>query len=223
MRLLRGDYGQQTVYSHDPVSVARSFEAEGADVIHVVDLDAAKTGELKNLEHVTAIARSVGIPVEVGGGIRNLEAAEKVLEAGAARVVCGTALVKDPELAARMLDSLGERVVAGIDARNGRMATEGWTEQSDRTAVDLAKWVESLGGRRIILTDIDRDGVLSGPNLELLAEVAAAVDIPVIQSGGVGTLDHVREIQAQALAEGVIIGKAIYEGRFSVSEAVALR
>jgi phosphoribosylformimino-5-aminoimidazole carboxamide ribotide isomerase len=203
--------------------VAREFEEQGGDIIHVVDLDAAKTGVLANLEIVRQIVQAVKIPVEVGGGIRSLESAEAVLSVGASRVICGTALVKEPGLAEALFHRYGDRVVAGIDAREGKAATAGWIDQSDVRAVDLALSMQSKGCRRIILTDIARDGMLTGPNLDLLSEVAGALDIPVIQSGGVGNLEHVREIAEHGVAEGVIIGRAIYEGKLSVLEAVSLR
>jgi phosphoribosylformimino-5-aminoimidazole carboxamide ribotide isomerase len=222
VRLIQGDYGRETVYGDDAASVAREFERDGGDVIHVVDLDAAKTGELTNLDIVASIVKSVGIPVEVGGGIRSMESAAAVLETGAARVICGTALVKEPGLAEALFDKYGERIVAGIDAREGMAAVAGWIDQSDVSAVDLAKSMEAKGCRRIILTDIARDGMLNGPNLDLLAEVAKAVSIPVIQSGGVGSLDHVRQIAEHGVAEGVIIGRAIYEGKLTVAEARGL-
>ncbi len=203
--------------------MAREFEEQGGDIIHVVDLDAAKTGVLANLEIVRQIVQAVKIPVEVGGGIRSLESAEAVLSVGASRVICGTALVKEPGLAEALFHRYGDRVVAGIDAREGKAATAGWIDQSDVRAVDLALSMQSKGCRRIILTDIARDGMLTGPNLDLLSEVAGALDIPVIQSGGVGNLEHVREIAEHGVAEGVIIGRAIYEGKLSVLEAVSLR
>ncbi len=222
VRLIQGDYGRETIYGEDAASIAQQFAEEGGDVIHVVDLDAAKSGVLTNLEIVREIVSAVKIPVEVGGGIRSLESAEAVLRTGAARVICGTALVKEPGLAQALFEHYGDRVVAGIDARDGKAAVAGWLDQSDLTAVELALAMQEKGCRRIILTDIARDGMLSGPNLALLTEVSSALEIPVIQSGGVGNLDHIREIVAHGVAEGVIIGRAIYEHKLNVREAASI-
>lgn len=220
VRLAQGDYGREKVYGDDPVALAEQFQAQGGDVLHVVDLDGAKTGEPLNLASIERIAKAMSIPVEVGGGVRTLEAARRLLDLGVARVVMGTTLVRDPDGAAKIFAALGEQVVAGIDARNGKVAVSGWTEQSEVTALDLAARMQQAGARRVILTDIARDGMLSGPNLQLLEEVAGGLAIPVIQSGGIGTLDHVRSLVGTR-AEGVIIGRALYEGKFTVREAVA--
>jgi phosphoribosylformimino-5-aminoimidazole carboxamide ribotide isomerase len=210
------------VYGEDASAVARQFEEQGGDIIHVVDLDAAKSGRLENLEIVRQIVGAVKIPVEVGGGIRSRESAEAVLATGAARVICGTALVKSPGLAEVLFSAYGDRIVAGIDARDGKAAVAGWIDQSDILAVDLAISMQERGCRRIVLTDIARDGMLAGPNLGLLEVLAAALEIPIIQSGGIGSLDDVRQVAMHGLAEGVIIGRALYEGRLSLKEAVSL-
>lgn len=223
VRLTQGDYGRETIYDLDPVDVAQRFAAEGAEIVHVVDLDGAKSGSPANLEIVARIAREGGLPVEFGGGVRTLETARRVLDHGVQRVVVGSKLVQDAELSAQFFAELGEQVVAGIDAREGKVATIGWTETSEVTAVELALRVETAGCRRIILTDIARDGELKGPNLDLLRDVVAAVKIPVIASGGVAVVRDL-ELLRQAFpagVEGVIVGKAIYENRFTVAQAVA--
>jgi len=219
VRLTQGDYAQEKVYDDDPVAVAQGFEAEGAELIHVVDLDGAKAGEPRNKAIIERIVRAVRIPIEVGGGIRSFDSASALLDIGVSRVVVGTALVQRPDLAERLFLTFRERVVAGIDARGGKVAIGAWTEQSEVTAVDLALTMQRSGARRVILTDIARDGMLNGPNLELLEEVASQLVIPVIQSGGIGSLDHLRSLKGTR-AEGVIVGRAIYEGKFSVSEAI---
>ena len=224
VRLTQGDYSQEKVYDSDPVKVALDFQDEGAKWIHIVDLDGAKSGEPQNWEALKSVLRAVDCFVEVGGGVRSPETARRLLDLGATRVVVGTKLIDDPELAARMFAEFGERIVAGIDARNGQVAVSGWTEQSKTSAVDLAKRMQSQGAKRIILTDISKDGMLTGPNLALLDEVSESVEIPIIHSGGIGVLADLNLLydRAKIRPEGVIVGRAIYEGRFSVKEACEL-
>jgi phosphoribosylformimino-5-aminoimidazole carboxamide ribotide isomerase len=218
VRLIQGDYSRERTYDADPVETARQFLEQGAQIIHVVDLDGAKGGEPGNWEVIAALAEVV--PIEVGGGVRSLATARRLLDMGVRRVVVGTKLVQDAALAAEFFQ-LGEQVVAGIDARNGFVATHGWQQASSTSARDLAVKVERLGCRRIILTDIARDGMFSGPNCELFVDVAGAVSIPVISSGGIGGTDDVLKLAALDPApEGVIIGRAIYEGRLSVKESI---
>ncbi len=228
VRLLRGDYTAETVYSDDPVAVARSFEAAGARWIHVVDLDAARSGEAGNLEYVAAIARSVRCGVETGGGVRSVEAAERLIDAGVARVVIGTAAVERPELVTELAARYPGRVAVGLDARGRRVAVKGWTETTGADLVDLARRFEGEGVAALIVTEIGRDGTMAGPDVDQLAAVLDATTIDVIASGGVGTLDDVAALaglragpgERRALA-GVIVGRAIYEGRFTVEEALA--
>jgi phosphoribosylformimino-5-aminoimidazole carboxamide ribotide isomerase len=225
VRLLRGDYAAETVYSDDPVAVARSFEAAGARWIHVVDLDAARSGEAGNLEFVAAIARSVGCDVETGGGVRSVEAAERLIDAGVARVVIGTAAVERPELVTELAGRYPGRVAVGLDARGRQVAVKGWTETSGADLVDLAKRFEDEGVAALIVTEIGRDGTMAGPDLDQLRAVLEATGIDIIASGGVGTLDDIRALAAMRASgrplAGVIVGRAIYEGRFSVEEALA--
>jgi phosphoribosylformimino-5-aminoimidazole carboxamide ribotide isomerase len=224
VRLLKGDYAAETVYSDDPVAVARSFETAGARWIHVVDLDAARSGEAGNLEFVAAIARSVGCDVETGGGVRSVEAAERLIDAGVARVVIGTAAVERPEMVAELAGRYPGRVAVGLDARGRQVAVKGWTETTGTDLVDLAKRFEGEGVAALIVTEIGRDGTMAGPDLDQLGAVLEATGIDVIASGGVGTLDDIRALAAlrasgRSLA-GVIVGRAIYEGRFTVEEAL---
>ena len=228
VRLLRGDYAAETVYSDDPVAVARSFEAAGARWIHVVDLDAARSGEAGNLEYVAAIARSVRCGVETGGGVRSVEAAERLIDAGVTRVVIGTAAVERPELVTELAARYPGRVAVGLDARGRRVAVKGWTETTGADLVDLAKRFEGEGVAALVVTEIGRDGTMAGPDLDQLAAVLEATAVDVIASGGVGTLDDVAALAGlragpagrRSLA-GVIVGRAIYEGRFTVEEALA--
>jgi len=225
VRLLRGDYAAETVYSDDPVAVARSFEAAGARWIHVVDLDAARSGEAGNLEYVAAIARSVGCEIETGGGVRSVEAAERLIDAGVSRVVVGTAAVERPELVTELAGRYPGRVAVGLDARGRQVAVKGWTETTGADLVELARRFEGEGVAALIVTEIGRDGTMAGPDLDQLAAVLDATSVDVVASGGVGTLDDIRALAAltagpRSLA-GVIVGRAIYEGRFTVEEALA--
>jgi phosphoribosylformimino-5-aminoimidazole carboxamide ribotide isomerase len=225
VRLLRGDYAAETVYSDDPVAVARSFEAAGARWIHVVDLDAARSGEAGNLEYVAAIARSVRCEVETGGGVRTVEAAERLIDAGVARVVIGTAAVERPELVTELAGRYPGRVAVGLDARGRSVAVKGWTETTGADLVELARRFEGEGVAALIVTEIGRDGTMAGPDLDQLGAVLDATAVDVIASGGVGTLDDVRALagltRGTRSLEGIIVGRAIYEGRFTVEEALA--
>jgi phosphoribosylformimino-5-aminoimidazole carboxamide ribotide isomerase len=230
VRLLRGDYAAETVYSDDPVAIARGFEAAGAGWIHVVDLDAARSGEAGNLEYVAAIVRSVGCEIETGGGVRSVEAAARLIDAGVARVVIGTAAVEHPELVTELADRYPGRVAVGLDARGRQVAVKGWTETTSADLVDLARQFEGAGVAALIVTEIGRDGTMAGPDLDQLGAVLEATAIDVVASGGVGTLDDLRALAALEAAgpgggsrtlAGIIVGRAIYEGRFTVEEALA--
>ncbi|RYG26171.1 1-(5-phosphoribosyl)-5-[(5-phosphoribosylamino)methylideneamino]imidazole-4-carboxamide isomerase [bacterium] len=224
VRLIQGDYGQETVYGDDPVAVARQFVDEGATWIHIVDLDGAKAGQ-PDAVHLAAVnqIRDLGVEIEFGGGIKDKVGLAAALEAGASRVVLGSAIVKDPQFAEKSFRELGERAVAGIDARDRKVAVHGWLETSEIDAVEMAVRVRDMGAHRIVLTDIARDGMLTGPNLELLREVHQACGLPIVQSGGIASLEDLNELYSlgDAAPEGVITGKAIYEGRFTVAQAVA--
>ena len=223
VRLHQGDYGQETVYGDDPVAQALAFAAAGAGWIHVVDLDAARTGSPENRETVAAIAAAVPVPVQTGGGVRSVEAAEALFAAGVERVVIGTAALKDPDLVRTLASD--HRVAVGLDARAGEVASDGWLQGSGRTVLDVARSFAEAGVDAFVVTDIARDGTLEGPDLSGLAEVAGATTVDVIASGGVGSLDDL--VALAALEEngrrlrGAIVGKAIYEGRVDAASAVA--
>lgn len=224
VRLRQGDYGRETVYGDDPVAQAVAFAEAGAGWIHVVDLDAARSGEPENREVVAAIARAVDVPVQTGGGVRTVAAAEALFDAGVARVVIGTAALVDPELVRTL--ARDHRVAVGLDARAGEVATDGWLVGSGRSVLDVARSFAEVGVDAFVVTDIGRDGTLAGPDLDGLREVVAATPVGVIASGGVGTLDDLvalTNVEAQGRTlTGVIAGKALYEGRFDVAEAVAI-
>lgn len=219
VRLTEGAYDTVKAYSEDPVEVARRFEAEGATWLHVVDLDAARSGEASNWSVVERICTETGLRVELGGGVRSLDLARAALRLGVERVVAGTVLAHDPELAKSLFEELKQFVVAGIDTRDGRVAAQGWTETSDLEGLAFARELERAGCRRVIFTDIARDGKLTGPNVEANRQMAKGLAIPVVASGGVSTLDDLDAL-APTGVEGVIVGKALYEGRFTLPEAL---
>ncbi|MFN3653249.1 MAG: 1-(5-phosphoribosyl)-5-[(5-phosphoribosylamino)methylideneamino]imidazole-4-carboxamide isomerase [Armatimonadota bacterium] len=223
VRLYQGDYDQETVFGEDPVEMARRWEAEGAARLHVVDLDAARSGEPVNLELVGRIARALSIPVQMGGGVRSREAVLRTLDAGVQRAIVGTAAAADPETARALFGEFGEQLVLGLDARDGKVAVQGWRETSSWTAVDLAREMQAAGARRLIFTDIATDGTGVGPSLESTRRLAEALGIPVIASGGIGTTKHIRAVAALEAAgvEGVIVGKALYTGSVRLQDALA--
>jgi len=223
VRLLQGDYDRETVFGEDPVEMARRWEGEGATRLHVVDLDAAKSGEPVNLEIVRRIAAALSIPVQMGGGVRSREAVLRTLDAGVQRAIIGTAAAADPETARALFGEFGERLILGVDAKDGKVAVAGWRETTSWDVVELAREMAAAGARRLIYTDIATDGMGTGPSLESTRRLADALEIPVIASGGVGTLEHVLQVSQLAAAgvEGVIVGKAIYTGAVRVPEALA--
>ncbi len=223
VRLLQGQKDQETVFSEDPVSVAQGFAAQGAERIHVVDLDGAFDGRPKNWEHLEAIVRAVDVPVQTGGGIRSLEAVDHLLGLGVDRVILGTVALKDPGLVKEACERFGpERVLVGIDARNGRVAVEGWVEEAEMSSVQLAMMMKNVGVQEVVFTDIGRDGMLDGPNFERLEEMLET-GLGVVASGGVASVDDLVALAGYTDrgVTGAIVGKAIYTGRVRVDEAIA--
>jgi phosphoribosylformimino-5-aminoimidazole carboxamide ribotide isomerase len=222
VRLTQGAFDQETVYGDDPVAMARRWEAAGARWLHVVDLDGARAGAPVQAAIVAAICAAVRIPVQVGGGLRNEAAVAAALDGGAARVVVGTAAVADPALCAALCRTHPGRVVVGLDARDGVVRVAGWTEGGGVTATELAELVGARGAAAIVYTDIARDGMQVGPDLEGTRAVARAAGVPVIASGGVGTVDHVRAVAALAAegVAGVIVGRALYTGAVRLEDAL---
>jgi phosphoribosylformimino-5-aminoimidazole carboxamide ribotide isomerase len=224
VRLTQGDFAQETVYGDDPVTVARRWEALGARWLHVVDLDGARAGRPAQAPLVTAICAAVRIPVQVGGGLRDAAAVAQALDAGAARAVLGTMAVRDPTRCAALCREFPGRVAIGIDARDGQVRVAGWLEAERVDAATLARGAAERGAACIIYTDIGRDGTQQGPDLEGTRAVARACGIPVIASGGVGALEHVRAVarlEADGVA-GVIVGRALYTGAVDLREALAV-
>lgn len=222
VRLLRGDYEAETAYDPDPVDAARRWVEGGASILHVVDLDGAKQGSPANLDAIRRIAAGIDCPIQVGGGIRSMVDVDAVLEAGADRVVIGTAALRDPAFLDAVVARDPERVVVSVDARGGKVSVAGWTETSDLDVADAVEQLTKRGAVRFLFTPIEVDGTLEGPNLEELARVAGVTDAAVIASGGVGTLDHLRAIHQSSPVnvEGVIVGRALYERKFTVGEAI---
>ncbi len=222
VRLVRGDMSRKTVYSHDPAGMARKWAAEGAELIHVVDLDGAVSGERANAKALADICAATDVPVEVGGGIRSIRDVRTVLGLGARYAIMGTAALRHPEVLAEALETSTEQIIVGIDARDGQVAVEGWTEATEVSAVDLAAEMEKMGVRRIIATDINTDGVLTGPNLAAMRAMAEAIGIELIASGGVSSLGDIRALATLGSlgVVGCIVGRALYEGAFSLADAI---
>ena len=219
VRLYQGDYARETVFSDDPVAIARRWQDEGARRLHLVDLDGARAGRPLNEAVIVAIARAVSVPCQVGGGIRSVETVERYLSAGLERIIFGSTAVEEPAVLEAALARHGEAIIAGVDARNGRVALHGWRERSPERAVDLMQRLAALGVRRFVYTDITRDGTLRGPNFAATVRATKAVTVPVIASGGVATLDHVRRLRVTGV-EGVILGRALYDGSLSLPDAL---
>jgi phosphoribosylformimino-5-aminoimidazole carboxamide ribotide isomerase len=226
VRLYQGDYGQATTYGDDPAAQAAAFCAEGAQWLHVVDLDAARSGEQVNLpavEAITTVAADAGVPVQVGGGVRSVGAAEALVARGVTRVVLGTAALEDPALVATL--AADHRVAVGLDGRGGEVAVRGWLESSGRSVLDVAVGFAGMGVDALIVTDIARDGTLGGPDVDGLAALLERVEIPVVASGGVATAADITRLAAVERAgrrlAGVIVGRALYEGACTLPDAIA--
>jgi phosphoribosylformimino-5-aminoimidazole carboxamide ribotide isomerase len=222
VRLYQGDYQQSQVFSDNPLEVARQWVNQGATRLHIVDLDGAKQGKPTNLQAIAAIAQDIAIPVQVGGGLRNYENVKQILDLGVERVILGTVAVENPNLVAELTKAFPQSIVVGIDARDGKVATRGWLETSQVEAIDLAQRMANLGVAAIIYTDIHRDGTLTGPNLAALRQLAQAIAIPVIASGGVSSLTDVLSLLAlePSGVTGVIVGQALYTGALDLTEAI---
>lgn len=223
VRLEMGQFDSETVYDADPVDAARRWVADGARALHVVDLDGARSGSPANLEHVRRIASEVAVPLQVGGGLRTIEAVQAAIEAGVTRVVLGTAAYRDVDFLDAALEEFGSRVIVSVDARNGRLAASGWTEQTDMPVEPVIERLGDRGVRRFVFSSIERDGMLTGPDIEGARSVAQVVKGTFVYSGGVSTIEDLAALSAlrQVNLGGVIVGKALYERRFTVAEGQA--
>ncbi len=219
VRLYKGDYDKVTVYSNDPSEVALAFERAGAEYMHLVDLDGAKSGGTPNLEVIKGILERTKLFVEVGGGIRSIEVIDKYIEAGVGRVILGTAAVTNPELLREALKKYGDKVAVGVDLKDGFVAIKGWTEKSELPGFDFMKNLEDMGVRTVICTDISKDGAMMGANHELYRELSEKLKIQIIASGGVSSIEDVRRLRSLGIY-GAIIGKAYYTGDIKLAEAL---
>ena len=222
VRLTQGDYDRQTTYGDSPLSQAQVFELAGSTWLHVVDLDGARSGEMEHLEHIRSICEQTQLKVEVGGGVRSEKAIDQLLGVGVERVIVGTAALRNWDWFTKLVhqNAYQHRVVLGLDAKDGMAASDGWEQTSDQSAIDIAKQVNGWPLSAIVYTDIAVDGMLTGPNAQATAEMAAATDVPIVASGGVGTLEHLRELK-KLNVQGAIIGKSLYENKFTIDEALA--
>ncbi len=223
VRLLRGSMDDATVFNNDPAGQAKDFEAAGAQWLHLVDLNGAFSGKPVNEDAVKKVVTSIGIPVQLGGGVRDKKTIDLWLDRGIARVVLGTIAARDPEFVKRAARDYPGQIAVGIDARGGKVAVEGWAETTEMTALELAKRFEDAGVAAIIFTDIDLDGAMQGPNVAATAALANAISTPVIASGGVSSMDDLRALRdCGAALDGAISGRAVYDSKIGVAEAVAL-
>lgn len=220
VRLVHGDMEQSTVFNDDPAAQARAFVEAGCQWLHLVDLNGAFAGQPVNAAPVEAILKSCAVPAQLGGGIRDMATIEAWLDKGLARVILGTVAVENPDLVREAARAFPGKVAVGIDARNGRVATKGWAEETDVMVTDLAKSFEDAGVAAIIYTDIMRDGAMGGPNITATADLARAVSIPVIASGGVSSLDDLKALKATNVIQGAISGRALYDGAIDLGEAL---
>ncbi len=221
VRLYQGDYLRETVFSEDPVDVAMGWRAQGARRLHVIDLDGAAGGEPRNIAVIEAIVKSVNLPVQLGGGIRDGATVSKLLAIGIDRVILGTVAVENPELVKSLCQKYDESIVIGIDARDGYVATRGWIKGTDIKALELGTQMADIGVKRIIYTDIKRDGTLTEPGFEAIAEMVKGVNLPIIAAGGISKLSHLRKLKELGV-EGAIVGKALYTGDINLGEALAV-
>jgi phosphoribosylformimino-5-aminoimidazole carboxamide ribotide isomerase len=223
VRLVEGDFDEATTYHADPLDAAKSWVAAGARFLHVVDLDGARSGEPKSLEHLRRIAQETGIPIQYGGGLRTVDAVRDALRAGAERAIVGTAAFKDIDFLDDIISQFGPRVVVAVDTKDGMIATEGWTQTTQLPVADAIHRLTSRGVRSFVFTDVSRDGKLTGPDLDAVKHVAEAVRGRFIYSGGIGSLEHLRALAKlrQVNMAGVIAGKSLYEKKFTVAEGQA--
>ncbi len=219
VRLHQGDYDQETVFADDPAVAALTWYSQGARWLHIVDLDGAVAGEPRNMEVVAQITKETGLFIELGGGIRQEDVAEKLLRQGVRRILLGTAAIENRELVKKLCQQFGEAIAVSLDARDSKIAIHGWRKDTVVEVLQLSREMVDVGARRLIYTDIKRDGTLTEPNFDMIAKLLGEVDVPVIAAGGISSLEHLRRIKELG-AEGAIIGKALYTGDINLGEAI---
>ncbi len=222
VRLSQGNYAKETQYYDNPVEVAEKWFLEGAEILHIVDLDGAKDGKPRILETVKKIVKKTRLPIQVGGGIRTFEAAEALFDAGATRIILGTIAVEKPEILEKILHIFRKNVVVSLDVRNGELLTRGWLDNSKKNIFETAQELAAKGVQRIICTDTSRDGMLTGPNLEIYKKMIEKTEINIIAAGGIGNISHIEKLKGIGCA-GVIIGKALYENKISLKEVMNIQ
>lgn len=222
VRLFRGDYGKEKIYSDSPLSVAKSFEEKGASQLHTVDLDGALSGGNENFDKIAEIIKNTNLSVEIGGGIRDMRAVEKYISVGAARVIIGTAAVKNPDFLKQAVSEYGDKIAVGVDIKGDKVATHGWTVTSDENYKDFCKKLQDTGVKTVICTDISKDGAMSGTNRTLYKELCSNFTMNFIASGGISTLDDLRAVKAAGVW-GAILGKALYTGDVDLSAALEVQ
>ena len=220
VRLYQGDYSQETVFSEEPLEIARRWQSLGARRLHIVDLDGAAKGELCHVSLIEEIVQSVHIPLQLGGGLRRIEAIAQALELGVARAILGTAAIEDSALIQEACHRFGNRIIVSIDARDGYVATHGWQKRTEVTAIELVQRMASLGVERFIYTDIARDGTLTEPNFDAVAELVAKTSLPIVAAGGIASLEHLKRLFRIGV-EGAIVGRALYTGDIDLKQAIA--
>ncbi|MBE0414939.1 MAG: 1-(5-phosphoribosyl)-5-[(5-phosphoribosylamino)methylideneamino]imidazole-4-carboxamide isomerase [Dehalococcoidia bacterium] len=221
VRLYQGDYSRETVFSEEPIEVALRWQSLGAKRLHIVDLDGASKGELCHASIIEEMARSVKIPLQLGGGLRRLDVIEQVLELGIGRAILGTTAIEDPDLIREACHRFGEAIIVSIDARDGYVATHGWREKTAVTAIELLESMAALGVRRFIYTDIARNGTLTEPSFRAIAQLVGKTNLPIIASGGISSLEHIKKL-ARLGVEGAIVGRALYTGEVDLKAALAV-
>jgi len=219
VRLTQGDFENEKVYSEDPVAIAKQWEEQGAQMLHIVDLDGAKNGNLANSEIIKKIVQEVKIPLQVGGGIRNKEAVKTLLSNGISRVILGTVALENEDELKNILNEFASQVAIALDTKDGKLMKQGWLENSDKSIITTALKLEKLGVKRFIYTDVVRDGTLTEPNYKEISNLAKNIVVPVIASGGISTIASIKQLKSMGV-EGVIIGKALYEGKLDLKEAL---
>lgn len=217
VRLTQGDFSREIIYGDNPAEVAKSWEAQGAKMIHLVDLDGAKDGKLSNIEAIQAVIKAIKVPLQIGGGIRSRESVSKLLDLGVSRVIIGTMIFENEELLKDLISQYSSQIIISLDARDGILVKSGWLESTEKNLIETAKYLEKIGVKRFIFTDVIKDGTLTSPNYEAIKNLLANVAVPLIIAGGISSVSDIQKLKDLGV-EGVIIGKALYEGKIKLEE-----